>query len=96
MSSLKYSETKKLHAITVRVSKNDSAFLYFTFESNEGLAFYSTLEESSGESYRDIYLRCTPEYHEEVVRQLKALANKFPLEILEDKIIDDVRTRNVP
>lgn len=43
--------------LTIRVSKKDSAFLYFQLEANEGLCFYSTLEHREAQDFRDIHIR---------------------------------------
>ena len=47
----------QLFNYTIRVPKKDSAFLYFQLEANEGLCFYSTLESSLGQPYRDIEIK---------------------------------------
>lgn len=85
-----YSQTKNLHHLVIRVAKNDSAFVYFTFESNEGLCFYSTLDESLSTMYRDIDLTCTPEFYSNVKAVLQKLAEKFPVEILVDEVVSDL------
>lgn len=90
MQELNYLQSKKLHHLIIRVSKNDSAFVYFTFESNEGLCFYSTLDESLSAQYRDIDLTSTPEFYPNVKAVLQNLQTKFPLEILVDEVVSDL------
>ena len=66
----------------IRVPKDQSAFTYFILESNEGLCFYSTLDESLGQTYRDIDLKGDLRLVEEIDRLLCALQKEFPLHIL--------------
>ncbi|MCO4754718.1 MAG: hypothetical protein KC478_09550 [Bacteriovoracaceae bacterium] len=86
---MSHHESKKLRQIRVRVTKADSSFLYFTFESNEGLAFYSTLDESSDVHHRDVLIHTTPEYYDAVMSEIEHLRKKMPIEILFDKEIED-------
>lgn len=58
---------------TIRVKKEDSAFVYFILESHEGITSYSTLDFKTGDPYRDLELRIPPDFvteTEEVLRQL--------------------------
>jgi hypothetical protein len=75
-----------LFNIVIRVSKEDSSFVYFTFESNEGLCFYSTLKSSLQKEYRDVSIFCTPDFIEDVERILTILSQKFPLEYLSKEL----------
>jgi hypothetical protein len=77
-----------LHLI-VRVPKEEAAFTYFQLESNEGLCFYSTLEDSMKESYRDITVTAHIGFQEEVMHIIKKLKELFPLEILKEEIKED-------
>ncbi len=86
---MNHHQSKKLRQIRVRVTKADSSFLYFTFESNEGLAFYSTLNESSDDQHRDVLIHTTPEYYDAVMNEIEHLRKKMPIEILFDKEVDD-------
>ncbi len=75
----------KAHECTrtvVRLSKEDSAFFYFTLEANEGLCFYSTLEHENGQTYRDIEIYSPIELKAELDRLLKALKSELEFEIL--------------
>lgn len=89
---LNYLATKKINKKIVRVLKNDSAFLYFTLEASEGMAFYSTLEESNYSPYRDIEINCTLEFSNSIDKLLKKLEDLFPIQYLKDEIIDDTDT----
>lgn len=84
-----YSKTQTLINIQLRVSKADSSFVYFTFESNEGICFYSTLESSLQKDYRDMTVFFTPEFEADVERIISILSERFPIEILEKKEIKD-------
>jgi hypothetical protein len=58
---------------TIRVRKEDSAFVYFILESHEGLASYSTLAHQPGDAYRDLELRIPPDFLAEVESLLQRL-----------------------
>ena len=58
---------------TIRVRKEDSAFVYFMLESNEGIASYSTLAHRPGDAFRDLELRIPPDFVGEVDRLLALL-----------------------
>jgi len=57
----------------IRVRKQDSAFVYFTLEANEGIASYSTLPHQAGDAFRDLELRIPPDFVNEVDELLKSL-----------------------
>ena len=79
----------KLVKVIVRVSKEDSSYLYFTLEACEGLCFYSTLSDSMGKGYRDIAIHLTSELYPELMKQIDYCQKSFPIEILEEGIIGD-------
>lgn len=68
---------------TIRVRKEDSAFVYFMFESYEGIASYSTLDHKPGDAHRDLELRIPPDFIEEVDRLLTKLRGEFDVIELE-------------
>lgn len=70
--------------IIIRVPKAHSAFTYFQLEANENLCFYSTLEESLGQPYRDLLLQGSIEFYNETKRLLNQLQQEYPIEYLED------------
>ena len=57
----------------IRVRKEDSAFVYFVLEANEGIAAYSTLEFKPGDPHRDLLILIPPDFEEDVDRVLKSL-----------------------
>jgi hypothetical protein len=63
--------------------------VYFTFESNEGMCFYSTVDESLKGQYRDIEVRCGIEWEADLKQLIKKLQTEIRLDILEEKIIFD-------
>lgn len=84
-----YQQTKELYYTRVRVPKDDAYFVYFTFEANEGLCFYSTVEESMRGQYRDIDIKCPVELRETLVCLIDRLASEMRLDVLDSKIISD-------
>lgn len=87
--SLTYQTTKQLYYCRLRVSKDDAFFVYFTFESNEGLCFYSTVDESLKGAFRDIDVKCPIEARENLLALVERLKLELRLDILEEKIIQD-------
>jgi len=85
-----YQKTKQLYYCRLRVSKDDAYFVYFTFESNEGLCFYSTVDESLKGQYRDIDVKASIEMEGPLKKLLERLQTEFRLDILEEKVIIDV------
>ena len=85
-----YKETKKLRELRLRVGKAESSFVYFTFEANEGVAFYSTLDDSLDENHRDLLVQTTPEYYDQLKQEIEHLQKRMPLKVLTDELIDDI------
>ncbi|MEO5969023.1 MAG: DUF4911 domain-containing protein [Bdellovibrionia bacterium] len=56
---------------TIRVRKEDSAYIYFILESYEGITSYSTLDFEVGSPYRDLELRIPVDFLTEVEDLLK-------------------------
>jgi hypothetical protein len=77
-----------LHLI-IRVPKEEAAFTYFQLEANEGLCFYSTLEDSMKESYRDITVTAHIGLKDEVMHIINKLQQMYKLEILKEEIKED-------
>ncbi len=84
-----YQKTKQLYYCRLRVSKDDAYFVYFTFESNEGLCFYSTVDESLKGQYRDIDVKTSIEMQGPLKKLLERLQTELRLDILEEKVIID-------
>ena len=60
----------------IRMKKEDSAFVYFVFESHEGICSYSTLPFEKADPHRDMVLRITPDFETEVQEVLNQLGDK--------------------
>ncbi len=84
-----YQSTKQLYYCRLRVPKDESYFVYFTFESNEGLCYYSTVDESLKGQYRDLDVRCPIELKEDLLNLIKRLQTEIRLDILSEEIIQD-------
>lgn len=78
-----YIESKILVRYTLRMPKDFSSFFYFSLESHENLAFYSTLPHEVGQPYRDIVLRTTPELDEQISMLIDHCKKSGEIEILE-------------
>ena len=83
------SENNQLFYLVIRVPKKESAFTYFTLESNEGLCFYSTLEESMGQGHRDIELTAHISLRNELEHLLANLEKTVQIEYLVKEVIQD-------
>ena len=84
-----YQETKELYYCILRMPKDHAYFVYFTLESNEGLCFFSTLDESLKGQYRDIEVRCSIEMSGQLKALISRLQTEFRLDVLEEKTIKD-------
>ncbi len=84
-----YQSTKQLFYCILRMPKDDAYFVYFTFESNEGMCFYSTVDESLKGQYRDIEVRCPIEWKPDLLALIEKLKQEIRLDILEEKTISD-------
>lgn len=81
--------SSQLRRLRIRTPKEDASFIYFTLESNEGLAFYSTLEDSIRGPYRDIELYSPMSLASEFQNLLDHLKSSVSYDILEDVIVED-------
>jgi hypothetical protein len=79
----------QLYQLSIRLSKSDAAFFYFTLESNEGVAFYSTLETPKDQNYRDILVTCHRSQKAALENIITQCQKKFPIEILKAEWIED-------
>jgi len=87
--STTYQSSKQLYYCRLRVPKDESYFVYFTFESNEGLCYYSTVDESLKGQYRDIDVQCPIEGRTNLEALLKQLQSEVRLDVLAEEIIQD-------
>lgn len=72
----------EMYHLVIRVPKAQSAFLYFTLESNEGLGFYSTLDCPEGHPWREVDIKGSAVFLPELERLLDFLRRSFPIEVL--------------
>jgi len=84
-----YQQTKLLYFTILRVPKDDAFFVYFTFESNEGLCYYSTADESLKGAYRDIEVRSPIEARENLKALIERLQTEIRLDVLKEETISD-------
>lgn len=84
-----YKHTKQLYYCRLRVPKDEAYFVYFTFESNEGLCYFSTADESLKGQYRDIDVKCPIETRENLKALLERLQSEIRLDIISEEIIAD-------
>lgn len=84
-----YQLTKKLYFVRLRVPKDEAYFVYFTFESNEGLCYYSTSDDSLKGLYRDIDVRCPIENKGDLKNLILRLQTEIRLDVIEEQIIED-------
>ena len=80
---------QKLIHYRIRVPKKQSAFTYFILEANEGLCFHSTVDYTPGVTHRDIDIKSSIDFTDEIAHILNELKKQFPIEIITKKIIDD-------
>ena len=80
---------RNLFSILVKVPKEDSCFLYFQLESNEGLCFYSTVGETKGFMTREILINGSLEFHEATCELIKSIQGKISCQILKNEVIED-------
>jgi hypothetical protein len=71
------------------MAKDYSSFFYFTLESNENIAFYSTLPFEKGQFFRDISVYVTPELNNSFQNILAHCQQKNEIEVLSQTIISD-------
>ncbi|WP_127714564.1 hypothetical protein [Halobacteriovorax sp. HLS] len=84
-------ENNQILHLIIRVPKEDAAFFYFQLEANEGICFYSTLENSMKESYRDITVTAHIGLEEELMHIISKLQQSHKLEILKKEIKEDAQ-----
>lgn len=84
-----YHESKEIFYCRLRVPKDEAYFLYYSLEANEGIAFYSTLEESLQGQYRDIDVRAPIEWKEDLKALIRRLQGEIRLDVVEEETIID-------
>lgn len=84
-------KTEQIRHLVLRVPKDQAAFVYFQLESNEGLFFYSTLDESLKEAFRDLELFSPTSLENEGNHFLEHLKTEVEYLVLADEILEDSR-----
>lgn len=84
-----YEVDQEIAYYKIRISKEESAFFYFTLEACDNLCFYSTLEHETGQAYRDIEVRTTIEFQENMGQLFSKLAQSIEFEIIQKEIRSD-------
>lgn len=80
----------ELNHLVIRVSKEDSAFVYFQLEANEGLCFYSTLPTKEvGQNFRDLEFFNPISLQKEFFQMLDALKKIMSITILVQEVINE-------
>ena len=93
MQRLTYQNSHQLLQIVLRVPKEHSHFVYFIIEANDGFCFYSTIDSSLKENFRDIILTLPIEWADSLDRLLARLQETIPLDILSRSNEDDNPTQ---
>lgn len=89
-----YQKTQTLIKYICRVRKASSSYFYFTLEANEGIAFYSTLNQSIDDDHRDILIHGPIELRPQMQQILNSIAQVIDVEIiLADTIYDDKNSK---
>jgi hypothetical protein len=73
----------KTFKYTIRVEKSDSAYVYFQLEANEGLCFYSTLDHTPGQTFRDILMEGSLSLYPEFKHLLNTLQKECDIQIIQ-------------
>ncbi len=89
MTEYNYISSKQLTKTVLRMKKDYTSFVYFTLESNENIAFYSTLPFEKGQNFRDIVVYTTPELEKELKNIIAHCNKNGQLTILEESLISD-------
>lgn len=84
-----YKLTNQLFHCQLRVPKDEAYFIYFTFESHEGLCFYSTIDDSLKGQYRDIDVKCPIEATTDLKNLISKLQETIRLDVLMEEVIQD-------
>jgi hypothetical protein len=94
LEGLMLNHSSQLFHYVLRLNKEDSAFLYFQLEANDGLCFYSTLPYEPHTQYRDIELKGDILLKSEIDHVLAQFGKKFKMDILINQTIEDQKVSN--
>lgn len=84
-----YKNDKLLTRLVCRLTKAGSSYFYFTLESNEGLAFYSTLNESIDEDHRDILIHSPIELTQHLDHLINECQKFVEIQVISREVIED-------
>lgn len=84
-----YLQSKELYYCRLRVPKDESYFIYFVFESNEGLCYYSTVDDSLKGQYRDLDVKTSIELKQPLLDLIARLQTEIRVDVLEESILID-------
>jgi len=84
-----YIEDRKLRNLIVKVAREHSSMFYFLLESNDNIAFYSTLNFEKDSLFREINIFCTPELTQQLDNMVEHFQQRYSLEILKNELIKD-------
>ena len=86
-----HSNDQVLNKLVIRMPKSASSFFYFALESNENIAFYSTLLFEKHQQYRDIEIFSTPELYSHVKGLISHYQETCQFEtLLEEQVKDSL------
>ncbi|MDB9786714.1 hypothetical protein OAB57_01300 [Bacteriovoracaceae bacterium] len=91
MSSSKYSENNQLFHLVISTQKQHSAFIYFCLEATEGICFYKTLKHAPHAQDRQIDIKGSIEFHNDLKNLLKQLTKKFTISVISESVIFDIK-----
>lgn len=89
ITKVSYINDRFLWEYKLRMPKDYSSFFYFTLESNENIAFYSTLPFEKGQYFRDISVYVTPELNPTFQSILAHCQKTAEIEILSTASVTD-------
>lgn len=89
--SLTHDKDQVLKRVILRMPKSASSFFYFALESNENIAFYSTLPFEKHQEFRDIEILSTPELYDHLRELINHYQDTCQFETLcEEEITDSL------
>lgn len=67
-----------MYQLIIELSKEDSSFLYFTLEANEGLCFYSTKDHQNGDPKRVVEIYTHTSMKEDLLKVIEYFKKTHP------------------
>ncbi len=72
--------------LVIRIPKEEASFIYNILEANEGVCFYSTLNNSISSGYRDLELKTSPDLKNELSHIIAKLSETIPIQIIRSNL----------